>query len=270
MDEQENTAAPVLGQTSARFTDLRSRWEMRAAECRDAPVGVLFRGLSPALNQHLHRFHTRAVSKQFLPLLPQGARVLDLGCGYGRIGREILDHRPDLILVGVDFAWPYCWRYRQNVADSVCADVACLPFAAGSFDAIVAVTVLMYVSPASRPAMMAQLISLLKPGGHLLMVEPSQEVLEIIARLRPSSAGHTTGGSGFGIREFHSITGPEIRVLSAGGMSAFTAMLPILQLLNRFPRAQFPLLAMLERLDSRFGALSRWSLHRWLLGQRVL
>lgn len=269
MDEEGNAEAPARARTGGRFADLRSRWESRAAECQDAPVGVLFRGLAPALNQYLHRFHARVVCDRLLPLLAPGASVLDLGCGYGRIGQEMLSHRPDLLLTGVDFAWPYCRRYRLNVAASVCADAARLPFAAGSFDAIVAVTVLMYVPPALRPAMMSQLIPLLKPGGQLLMVEPAQEVLEIIARLRPASAGHTTGGSGFGVCEFRSIAGPEIRVLDAGGMPAFTAMLPVLQLLNRFPRGQAPMLALLERLDDQFRAWNRWSLHRWLLGQRM-
>lgn len=95
MGEEGEIAVPEREQAGARFTDLRARWENRAAEYQDAPVGVLFRGLAPALNRYLHRFHARVVCGQLLPLLPQGARVLDLGCGYGRIGQEMLGHRTD-------------------------------------------------------------------------------------------------------------------------------------------------------------------------------
>ncbi len=38
--------------------------------------------------------------------LPLGARVLDLGCGYGRLALEIATRRPDCTLVGIDLAPP--------------------------------------------------------------------------------------------------------------------------------------------------------------------
>jgi hypothetical protein len=38
--------------------------------------------------------------------LPPGGRVLDLGCGYGRLALEIAARRPDGTVVGVDLAPP--------------------------------------------------------------------------------------------------------------------------------------------------------------------
>jgi SAM-dependent methyltransferase len=44
----------------------------------------------------------RLLSSRIAKQLPQGASVLDVGCGDGAMARAILDARPDLTLTGVD------------------------------------------------------------------------------------------------------------------------------------------------------------------------
>jgi SAM-dependent methyltransferase len=44
----------------------------------------------------------RVLARELAALLPEGARVLDVGCGDGLIARLILDQRPDLDLSGLD------------------------------------------------------------------------------------------------------------------------------------------------------------------------
>ena len=44
----------------------------------------------------------RLLSSRIARQLPQGASVLDVGCGDGAMARAILDARPDLTLTGVD------------------------------------------------------------------------------------------------------------------------------------------------------------------------
>jgi ubiquinone/menaquinone biosynthesis C-methylase UbiE len=64
------------------------------------------RGSNTAIGQ-LHTRHVagRRVERlagRLAPLLPPGARVLDVGCGDGAIARRIMDMRPDVAVRGVD------------------------------------------------------------------------------------------------------------------------------------------------------------------------
>lgn len=52
----------------------------------------------------LHRRWKRQAVRQMLPLLPQGARVLDLCCGTGDMTALLLESRPDLRVFALDFS----------------------------------------------------------------------------------------------------------------------------------------------------------------------
>jgi SAM-dependent methyltransferase len=73
-------------------------------------------------------------------LPPPGRATLDLGCGEGRLGRELvrLGHR----VVGVDSS-PRMVELASECHEAVVADAAALPFPDGSFDLVTAFMSLM-------------------------------------------------------------------------------------------------------------------------------
>lgn len=85
----------------------------------------------------VHGRRVRVIGELLAPLIPPRARVLDVGCGDGRVGRALLERRPDLELRGVEI------RPRSGTLIPVDAyDGRTLPYADGSFDALVYVDVL--------------------------------------------------------------------------------------------------------------------------------
>lgn len=248
---------------------LRKRWEDRAACLGDDLVSVLFKGFSEPLNQYIHQWHMKVLAEHLLPQLAHGARVLDLGCGYGRLSQELLKIRPDLQITGLDFSIEYCRRYHAALGASVaCGDLRQLPFRDANFDGVLAVVALMYVAPDEASQAMDGIMRLLRPGGMALFLDPGEELLALAGRILPSSAARTTGGRGFRFDEYRCLgrnTGAA--VLKEGGNLGFTLLLPLLLLLrNRCCLGT--LLKLSGFLDAHIGRLRRYALHRWMLLQQ--
>ena len=92
---------------------------------------------------------------------PAGRRTLDLGCGEGRVGAELLrlGHR----VIGVD-ASPAMVDLARERHEAVVADAACLPFEDGSFDLVVAYMSVMNLD--DPEAGVREVARVLEPGGR--------------------------------------------------------------------------------------------------------
>lgn len=114
--------------------------------------------------------------------LPPGGpalRVLDVGCGHGNSACELLAHRPDLRIIGLDFspvmlnAARRLSRGQPGAAQRTAwaqADVTRLPLPANSADAIVAHSVFYMLH--DRAAFLDEAMRVLRPGGRLIMLDP--------------------------------------------------------------------------------------------------
>lgn len=104
----------------------------------------------------------------------EGRSVLDLGCGTGRL-LPALAARARRV-VGVDrerglLALARAAAARLSHSALVETRLATLPFAAGSFDAVVASHVLAYLPPRGQRAAIAEARRVLRPGGALWALE---------------------------------------------------------------------------------------------------
>lgn len=254
---------------SDELANTRNQWEQRATRSGSQLSGVLFRGFSEQANAAMHRWHQWVVSEAFLPRLARGARVLDLGCGYGRLSKTIRMRRPDIAVVGQDVSLSYCKMFREGVGDCVQADACRLPFENGTFDGVMAVTCLMYGPRASVPAQMEDIRRVLRPQGTLLLLDPGYELQRLIAAVSFKSTRSPTGGYGFSMAEYLAlVSNSGFRIQAMGGNPSLSLAL----LVPGVARSNRPLIGRLldgnAGKDCRESGFSRLALHRWIIASR--
>ena len=113
------------------------------------------------------------VGDDYLRLLPQGAEVLEVGCGGGQFARSQLDKRGDLRWIGLDVSAEQIARARQRNANQesefVVGDALELPFPDERFDAVVSIASIKHWPNQAKG--LAECVRALRPGGQLLVVE---------------------------------------------------------------------------------------------------
>jgi 2-polyprenyl-3-methyl-5-hydroxy-6-metoxy-1,4-benzoquinol methylase len=179
-------------------------WEERARTWGVSYRSVLFKGFPEVLNRHLHRWHVRVVLDHLGPVTP--LRVLDVGCGWGRICRPILERVPGAEVVGLDISERFVELYRFETGQAAhVGSVTSLPKGLGRFDCVVCVTTLMYVPRELLAESVGNLLSVLEPGGRLIIIEPDRSGRQYLSmfgagRLAARLAGKErvdTGGRNF-------------------------------------------------------------------------
>lgn len=103
--------------------------------------------------------------------LPDGARVLDAGCGNGEpVLRTVATAAKP---IGVDLSREQLRRTTANVASAEVAqgDMAALPLHDDTVDAVVAFWSLIHVPFEEHATVAAEFARVLRPGGHALVCE---------------------------------------------------------------------------------------------------
>ncbi len=113
-----------------------------------------------------------------LPFIPEGSRVLDIGCGGGLLGALVCATRRPARFVGFDSSAAAIEVARKNVESARGEEQICVPefiqldvgkpWPAGPFDVITIVDVVHHIPPAFQRSALEQAAAALEPGGTFI------------------------------------------------------------------------------------------------------
>jgi len=140
-----------------------------SAKLYDLGVEILFTGVADVMRRQV-----------LAPLarLPRGSRILDVGCGTGRLLWQLARAQPGARLTGVDLSEAYLNHARQRLdprrVELVSGNAERLPFADDSFDAVVSVFMFHELPRHVRRTVFGELCRVLAPGGTLVIQDSAQ------------------------------------------------------------------------------------------------
>ena len=164
-----------MERTRGGSPDLRAAWEEHAA--------TWIRWAREPGHDSYWRFH-RDVFLELVP--PPGRRTLDLGCGEGRLARDLRDLGHRVVAVDASATMVAAAREADPELEVHHADAAALPFGDGAFDCVLAFMSLQDV--ADYTAAVREAARVLEPGGVLCVaiVHPLNSAGEFAGEERDS------------------------------------------------------------------------------------
>ena len=191
-----------------------------------------------------------------LPRVTTGRRVLDAGCGTGFLLRRL--EAAGYRCVGIDMAQGMLRLCREGGAQSAVffGDVGALPFASESFDLVVSIEVVRYLSD---PASALQEFYRVLKGGGLCVVTAAPRFASHGYALFNWWSRRGRGGNGRGARQYFDTVGSLRRKLEAVGFRPVTVgarfLGPFRVLEKLWPGALGPMLRTWESIDGRVSDL---------------
>jgi SAM-dependent methyltransferase len=155
-------------------TDLQPYWDrVSQTYAADDPLAaVCYPGAPVWLNRFFAGQQWKTVTRVLGSRRLEGARVLDIGCGFGRWTRWLAQRGADP--VGVDptegmleaarRASPKSIEYLQMSATA-------LDFPDDHFDLVTCITVIQHLEPDEQEAAIAELARVLQPGGYAVVLD---------------------------------------------------------------------------------------------------
>ena len=251
--------------------DLSEFWQRRSRKYGRAMEGVLCRSWPVCLNRYLHRWtwmKVRGVVEN-----KSGMRVLDSGCGYGRLSAELLREFPKVSVYGVDISRNYVEIFNKDLGSkgkALVGDVRRLPFKDNYFDGEFVVTIFTHLkSEDDLRKAFSEMMRVIKPGGKFVVIERHPVGYAIVTvgglaeKLKPGRGERIEGLVGFRIDLVKSLVrqnGGEVR--GVVGMPLVTILLPFLMVLSLLSLGLVEMvLKLVLGVDERLGKLPLPSLY---------
>lgn len=156
-------------------------WKKRSELLKDDKRSVMDQSFPRAVNDYIGKIHLREVLAE---VNESTSRILDIGCGYGRVAEETTKLYPNVFIYGIDIAPLFVKLFNQRLkkhGKGFLGDMRKLPFKDDYFDYIYIVASFMYLEEKTdQEKGMRELMRVLKKDGKILFIEPNYLGVEIV------------------------------------------------------------------------------------------
>jgi 2-polyprenyl-3-methyl-5-hydroxy-6-metoxy-1,4-benzoquinol methylase len=201
---REQIAAAGLAEALARHTYKHRMEQLLKSVAEQTSIVTVPVGIPPsrqlAQRNHQDAFYFEHARPEVLALVPANARrVLDVGCGAGRLGEALLARQPAEV-VGIELCPDAAELARKRLDDVIVGDIERLAdnTVSGLFDAIICADVLEHLRDPARFLRRAK--AWLRPGGALVASVPNVRNISVVKALL---GGHWTYESAGLLDETH-------------------------------------------------------------------
>ncbi|TQV78826.1 class I SAM-dependent methyltransferase [Exilibacterium tricleocarpae] len=135
------------------------------------------------------------VARAWAQTLPNGAAILDLGCGTG-VPIALALSKDGFRIYGVDASPTIIAEFKRRLPQmsAACEPVETSPFFGRSFDGIVSIGLVFLLSADAQRRLIFRAAAALDPGGHFLFTSPSPvcEWTDLMTGRKSRSLGEET------------------------------------------------------------------------------
>lgn len=197
----------------------------------------------------------------------RNVNILDVGCGYGRISKKIINDYPETKVKGLDISKNYVKIYNSNFnpkARAYNGSAEKLPFKDSSFDVVLIIATLMYVlDDQKQNKVLSEISRVLKRDGIVLLIEPTWvssiylifgKLLRFVSNKRTNEINSTI----FNTKKIQTLLlNNNIYSESTSSIPIFSLLLPLLYLLSKTSvNLLNPILILVSKIDTLFSTIN--------------
>lgn len=222
---------------------IQTEWEKRSEELGGTYESVMFASFPKNINEMLHQWELKILLKYFPK--NKNAKVLDLGCGYGRLSIPLAKKYKDTKFYGIDISKGYVKLFNKLMGkqgDGRVGDLKTLPYKNRTFDFVFVVTVLMYMSDKQITKLFSEIKRVLKDNGTVVIIENNASgsnyitgygLSKVIKRLLKKENKHYVISRVFTTGEIETLGSKYFTLIYKTGCSLLTLLLPFLLIMSK-------------------------------------
>ncbi|MFC1625143.1 class I SAM-dependent methyltransferase [Patescibacteria group bacterium] len=259
------------------YSKIKKSWVKRSLKYNDRIEGILPKSFPTSVNKYLDDWMFDQISKKLNK--NQQFSILDLGCGYGRLSKSILEKYPKSHVFGVDISKNYIELYNKKLnprGKAKVGDIRNIPFKDESMDFVFVVTSLMYiVDKINQEKVFNEIFRVLKKNGKFMIIERHPfgygyvTLGGLVSKIR-GKKNKEINAVGYTKKIIKERIKKNAVIEQCSGIPVFTLLLPLFFLINPLSKNLLKIILKITKiLDSKFGFILTPSLYISYTGQRI-